>query len=147
MKALKFILVLSILGFLLSGYMTSLHFKPEKLDSSFCNIDDYFSCSTVNKSSYSTFLGIPVAIMGMIGFALLGFLSLGKIKYHKVGIFYSSLLGVGFMAYLTGAEIFFIKAVCVLCVIAALIISLVFLAAAISFGKESVRFVKEIEFE
>lgn len=144
---LRTILALSIIGIVLSGYLTYLHFVPEKFDTSFCNINDFFSCSTVNKSSYATFLGVPVAVIGMLGFVLLGWLSLGRSAYHRVGIFYLSLVGLGFMLYLTGAELFVIRAVCILCVGTAIIIATIFTISALAFGKEGVQFVKEIKFE
>ena len=147
MKAEQIILVLSVIGMLLSGYLTYVHYVPEQLDSSFCNISDFLSCSTVNKSSYATLLGVPVALIGVIGFVLLGFLALGRVKYHEPALFYSSLFGLGFMVYLTSAELLVIKAVCILCVGAALIIAVIFSISALMFGQESIQFVKEIEFE
>lgn len=147
MNPLRLILVLCVLGLVVSGYLTYLHFRPEKLDTSFCNISDYLSCSTVNKSSYAWFLGVPVSFIGMFGFLLMGGLALSRFQYNRVGIFFLSLFGLGFMVYLTAAEVFIIGAVCVLCVVVALIVFDIFFLSWKHFGKESVEFVREIRVE
>ncbi len=147
MNAPKVILVLVIIGFVLSGYLTYLHFSPEKFDSSFCNLSHFLSCSTVNKSSYATFLGIPVALLGMGWFFLLAILAFEHIPHHRVALFYASIIGVGFMVYLTAAEIFIIRAICVICVVIAVISLIIFIITLSSFREESIKFVREIQFE
>ena len=62
----KSVAVLCVLGIVFSSYLLYLHYTPEELDSSFCNISNFLSCSTVNTSSYATFLGIPVALIGLV---------------------------------------------------------------------------------
>jgi vitamin-K-epoxide reductase (warfarin-sensitive) len=146
-KTMRLVGILSILGMLLSGYLGYLHFSPTHLESSFCNLDDYYSCSTVNQSSYSTLFGIPVAFLGIIGFALLGYLSLERLSYARVGLFYGAGGALGFMLYLLWAELFVIKAVCILCVATLLTVVAIFGLVAWTSGKESVQFVREIKFE
>ena len=116
MAAERIILVSSVIGILLSGYLTYVHYAPEQLDDSFCNFSDFVSCSTVNSSSYATFFGMPVALIGVFGFLLLGVLSLGKVKYHRVLLFYFSLGALLFMLYLLIIELFVLKAICLYCV-------------------------------
>ncbi|HLD33356.1 MAG TPA: vitamin K epoxide reductase family protein [Candidatus Nanoarchaeia archaeon] len=147
MRTSKVIVGLCIAGFLISLYLTYLHYAPEELDASFCNISDFLSCSTVNKSSYATLFGIPVALIGIIGFVLLGFLSLARLMYARVALFYSSLGALLFMLYLTFVELFIINAVCVLCIAVLLIMAAIFSVSCYSYGRESVRFVREMKFE
>src|SRR3989344_7214467 len=143
----KSIATLSILGILVSLYLAYLKYNPTELDSSFCNITEYLSCSTVNTSSYSTFLGIPVAIIGAIGFLLLFLLSFEKIPHAQVALFYSSAIGLVFMLYLFVAELFIIKAICIFCIVVLLMIIAIFVLTAKSAGKESIAFLKSIRFE
>jgi len=143
----KAIGILSIIGIAISAYLTYLHYVPEKLNASFCNISDYLSCSTVNTSSYATFLGIPVAIIGMLGFLLLFLLSFEKIPHAQVALFYSSAIGLVFMLYLFVAELFIIKAICIFCIVVLLMIIAIFVLTAKSAGKESIAFLKSIRFE
>src|SRR3989344_5720627 len=121
----KSIATLSILGILVSLYLAYLKYNPTELDSSFCNITEYLSCSTVNTSSYSTFLGIPVAFIGILGFVFLFILSF-EIPYSRILIFYSSALGLIFMLYLLIAELFIINAICILCMVTLAVILIIF---------------------
>ena len=147
MAAERIIFVFSVIGILLSGYLTYVHYAPEQLDDSFCNFSDFVSCSTVNSSSYATFFGMPVALIGVFGFLLLGVLSLGKVKYHRVLLFYFSLGALLFMLYLLIIELFVLKAICLYCVFTLIDILLIFLVSAVYFGRESVTVVKEVQFE
>jgi asparagine N-glycosylation enzyme membrane subunit Stt3 len=48
----------SIVCFLLSLYLIKEHYSTE--ESSFCDVGTYFSCSKVNKSSWSVLFGVPL---------------------------------------------------------------------------------------
>ena len=61
-KRTKWLALLSLAGAVVSLYLTYLHFTPEA--STICQLGEAFDCDKVNKSVYSTFFGIPVAIMG-----------------------------------------------------------------------------------
>ena len=143
----KSVAVLCVLGIVFSSYLLYLHYTPEELDSSFCNISNFLSCSTVNTSSYATFLGIPVALIGVLGFIWMLYLSFGRFVDAGVALFYSSLLALLFMLYLTFAELFIIGAVCIVCVSVLVLIMWIFWIAARRFGHESVLFVKELKIE
>ncbi len=147
MKPLLWIGTLSIIGLALSGYLAYVHYVPETLDSSFCNLSDFVSCSTVNSSSYATFFGIPVAVFGVAGFLLLAFLSVGTIKYHRIWLFYLSLGALLFMFYLLIIELFVLKTICLYCIFTLVDVIALFAIAAVSWGRESVQFVKAIKVE
>ncbi len=59
------ILVLSALGIVLSVYLTYLYYS--KAETAFCIAGS--GCDFVRESPYSTILGIPVAIFGVIGYS------------------------------------------------------------------------------
>ncbi len=45
------------------------HFSKSK--TSFCDINESFNCDLVNRSTYSTVLGVPVALIGILGYLLI----------------------------------------------------------------------------
>jgi uncharacterized membrane protein/glutaredoxin len=112
---------LSVLGIGLSIYLTYLYYT--KAQATFCLADS--GCDTVRESSYSTILGIPVAAFGFIGYLFIFIVSLISIKYRTrwLLLYFASLAGFAFSAYLTYIELFIIKAICPYCVASAVIIT------------------------
>jgi uncharacterized membrane protein len=135
-KTLKFILFFSFLGILTTIYLTQIHFSSQ---STFCDFDDKFSCSTVSNSSYSTVFDIPVPIIGLLGYTLIGLISFFLIedkKWMKKSfwkkiisnkfLFRLSTIALVFSLYLTYAEAFIIKAFCIFCLISQVLLMLIF---------------------
>ena len=138
---------LSILGFGLAVYLLYLHFAPHEVNSLIpCDINDVFSCSTVNQSAYSLFFGIPVALIGTFGFILLTGLSIFRFKNHKPLLVISATLGFLFESYLTLIEAFVLHAFCYLCLIIYAIMFFITILSIMRFGKETIQFFKNIEF-
>lgn len=132
-KMLTRVVVLSLIGILVSAYATYQHYRSS--GTSFCNLSDVVSCDIVNKSKYSEIAGMPVAIIGVIGYAVLaaiaGMLSAGSIKKQR-GVGALVILSAGallFSFYLTYVEFFWLKALCILCIASQIIILLIFLIA------------------
>ncbi|MBI2486807.1 MAG: vitamin K epoxide reductase family protein [Deltaproteobacteria bacterium] len=118
------ILVLSALGIALSLYLTYLYYS--KAVAAFCAAGS--GCDTVRESSYSAILGVPVALLGVIGYSLIFALSLtfkGRDRWFL--LYLASLAGFVFSAYLTYIEIFVLHAICFYCLISAVIITAIFL--------------------
>lgn len=115
------ILALSALGIVLSGYLTYLYYG--KVHAAFCAVGS--GCDTVRESSYSAILGIPVAVFGIFGYSLIFIFSLisipGRAKWFF--LYFLSLAGFVFSAYLIYIELFVIKAVCIYCVVSAILIT------------------------
>lgn len=108
------IITLALLGILISGYSWYNHYSTN--GGTFCDISTTFSCSTVNRSIYSEFAGIPVAAIGLAGYALLLTLTLKKTVRWDL-MFAAGILGTIFSLYLTWIEIATLKTFCVLCLI------------------------------
>ena len=70
---LYLILIFAIIGLLSSVYLTNLHYKTESTDT-ICDINTKVSCTNLAQSKYSNFAGIPIAILGILGY--LSFLAL-----------------------------------------------------------------------
>jgi len=66
--------VLAVLGIVVSSVSLQHHFANSK--TAYCDIGEAFSCDIVNRSQYSSILGIPVALVGMLGYGALAGLAL-----------------------------------------------------------------------
>lgn len=94
------------------------------------------SCETVNLSRWATFIGIPVAVWG-VGFYVVLFLValLGTTERFVEATWVSHALlaltawGVIFSAWLTYLELYVIHAVCMFCVISAVLVTVTFFVA------------------
>src|SRR3990167_9561955 len=78
---IHWIFPLSLLGVFLSSY-SFLH-KQGFTSGAFCNINATFNCDVVNQGPYSEMFGIPVALIGIIGYLLLAFAAGLKIKHPE----------------------------------------------------------------
>ena len=65
--------VLSLAGIVDSAIALQRHYA--KSDTAYCDFSQGFSCDIVNRSPYSTVLGIPVAGIGVAGYGVLFLLS------------------------------------------------------------------------
>jgi uncharacterized membrane protein len=117
------ILILSAIGIALSGYLTYLYYT--KALATFCAAGS--GCDAVRESSYSAILGIPVSLFGVIGYLSIFISALISIPYRAkwLLLYFLSLAGSVFSAYLTYIELFVIKAVCPYCVTSAIIITVI----------------------
>lgn len=109
------ITVLAAAGVLLSSVSLYHHFSRSK--TSFCDLSQSFNCDLVNRSQYSTFHGLPVALIGIVGYLLI--LALATVYRPKaetpIMIVAASIGGTGFALYLTYLEGYVIHAWCILC--------------------------------
>jgi uncharacterized membrane protein len=115
-RILLAIAVLATAGVLVSSVSLYHHFGTST--SSFCDFGETLNCDIVNRSIYSTVLGIPVALIGIVGYAVL--LALATLYRAKAEtptmLLIASLAGMGFALYLTYIEAFVLAVWCILCV-------------------------------
>ena len=108
----KAIAGLALLGLAISIYLTYVHYAGiEPVCSTISN------CERVQTSEYADLAGIPVAVLGIAGYAAI-LLSL-RMRADVTALL--SYLAVAFSAYLTWAELFKIDAICQWCVASAII--------------------------
>ena len=120
--------MLAFIGVFLSTYLTL--YKLGYLGELQCAVG---SCETVNTSRWATFFGLPVAAWGL-GFyvATLGLVMLGIQERYAdsrgVSIALVAMTGWGvlFSGWLTYLELFVIDAICMWCVISAIIVAIMF---------------------
>lgn len=80
-------------------------------------------CETVANSAYAELAGVNVAVIGIVGYALLLGAAIAPGDGARFAGFLLALVGFGFSAYLTYLELFDIEATCQWCVISALLMT------------------------
>jgi len=130
-RLLGAITLLAAAGIVISS--VSLYHHYQKSETSFCNINETFNCDIVNRSVYSTVLGVPVALIGILGYAaLLGIATLRRSKPETPKMLLAaSLAGLAFALYLTNIEGYVLAAWCVLCLSSLAMISAIAIASGI----------------
>ncbi len=107
-------LVVAVLGLGVAGYLTYAHYAG--IDPA-CGIAH--GCATVQASEWAKLAGVPVALVGLFGYAGI-FLALAlpgeTARLAATGLAY---VGFGFSVYLTYVEIEKIDAICQWCVVSA----------------------------
>jgi uncharacterized membrane protein len=112
------ILVLTVIGIGIASYLTYTHYAGIKVA---CLSSG--GCETVQASKWSKVDGVPVALLGLIGYVLI-LLSLAvRGDIGRIGAFGLALVGFLFSAYLTYRELFTIHAICQWCVSSAVIMT------------------------
>jgi uncharacterized membrane protein len=81
-------------------------------------------CEIVQTSTYSKLVGVPVALIGLIGYvAILASLLAPESETTRFATMAFTLIGFGFSAYLTYRELFSIHHICEWCVSSAVIVT------------------------
>ena len=125
-------IALSILGLLVALYMTVYKITNNE---SMCIGSS--GCSEVNASRYSEINGIPVAVLGVVGYAaILALLFLeqrpGIFQQNGTMMFFGiSLLGFLFTLYLIYVEVALIKAYCPFCLTSQAVMTVIFIISVI----------------
>jgi len=96
--------ILAVLGIVVSSTSLQHHYATSK--TAYCDIGEMFNCDIVNRSAYSTILGIPVALIGMIGYAaLVGLATVYRERRETPAfLFVGATAGLAFALYLTYIE-------------------------------------------
>jgi uncharacterized membrane protein len=107
--------LIAIAGVAVSSVSLYEHFATSK--TSFCNFSESFNCDLVNRSEYSTVLGMPVALIGVFGYLLIAVLATVYRKHAEtpVLLLIASGVGLGFALYLAYVEKFKLGVWCILC--------------------------------
>jgi uncharacterized membrane protein len=111
-------LTLSVVGLCVAAYLTYEHYSSSS--SLACPDTGAINCLKVTTSSYSSFLGVPVALLGLLFFVAMVPLSL-PVAWRSANPWVSRarlvavLGGVVFVVYLIWAELFQVDAICLWC--------------------------------
>jgi uncharacterized membrane protein len=107
--------VLALGGVAVSSISLYHHYGTSR--TAYCDLGENFNCDIVNRSTYSAIFGVPVALIGVIGYvALLVLATLHRGQDQTPArLALASIAGLGFALYLTYIEGFVLAAWCVLC--------------------------------
>jgi uncharacterized membrane protein len=136
-RALTFTLLLSGAGVGVASYLLTLHAaiagNPHR---GLCTFNDTLSCDAVLASPYAEIAGLPVALLGLVGFAFLLALAAWRLWIPKQSprmlpalLALAAGLGLSFELGMTWIEVFVIQALCPYCLAALGLIAGTFLAA------------------
>jgi uncharacterized membrane protein len=111
-------LALVVVGLGVSVYLTVEHFTDNATLA--CSIGGIVDCAKVTTSAWSTFMGVPVALLGLVFFLVLlplvwpstwrsrvGWLDVARLGWLTVGL--------GMVLYLVWAELYRIHSICLWC--------------------------------
>ncbi|MCD6426317.1 MAG: vitamin K epoxide reductase family protein [Anaerolineales bacterium] len=126
--------LLSVIGIGIAGYLAYVELNQVE---AVCG--PVGNCNTVQQSEYATLFGIlPIGVMGIMGYLVIIILWLARLldlpgytRILNLGLFGITLFGLLFSIYLTFLEPFVIGATCIWCLSSAVIMTILFLLAAI----------------
>ena len=125
-------LALCLLGAALAGYLTWVHYA----DAQTVCVGGGGSCERVQTSDYAEVAGVPVALLGLVGYlTLLGAFAAGRDGAVAAAAFVG-IVGAGFSAYLTYIEVFTLEAICQWCVASAVMMTAIALIACARFLRQ-----------
>ena len=111
MKLRAAAIVVAVIGLGIATYLTIVHYAG---GSPVCAIAH--GCETVQKSDYSKLAGVPVALLGMLGYIGILVALIRDDERSRNAAAFLSILGFGFSAWLTYTEVALIDAICIWCV-------------------------------
>src|ERR1700757_1539939 len=119
------IATLALAGVVISAVSLQRHYANSSSD--FCDFSQQFNCDIVNRSEYSELEGMPVAAIGVAGYAVLFLLStLWKSRRETpTRLLIAASVGLLIALYLTYVEAHDLKTWCILCLASQLLIFLI----------------------
>lgn len=125
----RLMLVLAVIGLGVATYLTIIHYAGINPA---CTAGA--SCIKVQTSQWSKLAGIPVAVLGLVGYiGIVGSLLASDREETRLATLGLTLVGFGFSAYLTYRELFSIHAICEWCASSAVILTVLFICAGIRY--------------
>lgn len=125
----RVMLVLSVIGLGVATYLTIIHYAGINPA---CTAGQ--SCVKVQTSVWSKLDGVPVALLGLIGYiGITATLLAPDREEARLATLGLTLVGCAFSGYLTYRELFSIHAICEWCVSSAVILTLLLIGAAIRY--------------
>lgn len=132
------IVLFCLAGAILSAVSLKNHYSTSATD--YCDLGEIFNCDLVNRSIYSRFLGVPVALIGLIGYLLLAAAVFVRGTLLAKLRLLAACMGLAFALYLAYIEARILAVWCLLC-----IGSLICIASATVLCVPAVRTPKRVE--
>jgi uncharacterized membrane protein len=112
--------VFTLVGIGVAAYLTYVHYAGLQ---PLCAGGSH-GCERVQSSSYASVGGIPVALLGLVGYVAIAAALLAPGEQARLAAAALAVTGFGFSAYLTYLELFVIDAICQWCVASAVLLTL-----------------------
>ena len=117
------IFFLAVCGVVVSSLALRIHYSTDVQP---CSINEKWDCGIVNHSRFAEIAHVPVAAIGIAGYALLGVLAL----FRRIrALLAASLIALAFALYLTNIEAHVLQVWCLYCVMSQGIIAILTLLA------------------
>jgi vitamin-K-epoxide reductase (warfarin-sensitive) len=113
------LIILALFGVIVSSLALREHYR--EYGDAPCDINAHWDCGIVNHSPYAMVAGIPVAVLGIAGYILMG--ALAFLRSYRL-LLVPTFAGLAFSLYLANIEAHVLGVWCVYCVISLGIISL-----------------------
>ncbi len=114
-------IVLTLIGIALTAYLTYVHYAGIKV----ACVQGHNECEAVQTSTYSKVAGVPVALLGLIGYiAVLGTLAVPQSETTRLATLAITFGGFAFSCYLTYREVFTLEKICEWCVGSAILMTI-----------------------
>ena len=123
---------LALAGVAVAGYLTWVHYE----DLEAVCVGGGGGCERVQNSEYAELAGIPVAVLGLIGYLGIGASLLIRGEVARMAGALLSLAGAGFSVYLTYLELFEIEAICQWCVASAVLMVALAVVTVLRLGRD-----------
>ena len=127
MSARRAAAVVAAAGLAIAGYLTVVHYAG---GTPVCAVSH--GCATVQQSAYAKLGGVPVALLGLLGYAAILATLARDGEAARTATAFLALAGFGFSAWLTYVEVERLDAICSWCVGSAICMTLL---AALSVGR------------
>jgi len=127
--------IMAVCGIVVSSVSLQHHYATSK--TGYCDIGGTFNCDIVNRSEYSSIFGIPVALIGMLGYAALaGLATVYRQRQETPTILFSAAaVGLAVALYLTYIEARVLGVWCILCLSSLGLIATTTILAAVIWRK------------
>ena len=123
--------ILALAGMSVSAVSLERHYA--KSASAFCDFGERFNCDIVNRSEYSTVMGIPVAAIGVGGYGVL--FALATVYRSRMQtplrLLVAALAGLAFALRLTYVEVYVLETWCILCLSSLALIAMITVLASV----------------
>jgi uncharacterized membrane protein len=121
------LVVLAVAGVIVSAFALHAHYSTNYLYLP-CDLNSRWSCGLVNHSRYAMVLGVPVALIGILGYTLLGVVAWLRKRLQFMAL---SIIALGIALHFTYIEAEVLHMWCLYCVISQGIIAVM---TALSIG-------------
>jgi uncharacterized membrane protein len=130
-RLMSVVAILALGGIIVSSVSLQHHYATSKTP--YCDIGEAFNCDIVNRSEYSSVFGIPVALIGMLGYAALAGLATVYRERRETPamLFGGATAGLAFALYLTYIEARVLGVFCILCLSSLALIAAATIVAAV----------------